>query len=738
MAYSTTNLYPEDLYGTNPANLISNEPQTLQAPGPNDYYFIIPKAAPFFVDSVVILNAATMQPYVEGDDYQIGHQFIEAMDSTGRPIAGSIRFMRPTITGQVLVTYRTLGGPWGFSDQAIMRELSNKLVNPLIRSWGDIDPLPYSFPPLPHDQRIDTLIGSKEINETLEKIAAIIEASAQGATQSHLTNYDNPHRVSKAQVGLGNVPNFFMATDQQHEDGTRNDLFTNPRGALLMIQKFALVPLNTHVADYDNPHRVGKQQVGLGNVPNFPKATAAQATDPINDSTLMTPYTTSLLIQSMSNDPRLDQLIIDFNEHITAINPHDITPSLIGTYTSEQIDGLIETIQQGGNATTFDGESAIEWEAKFPSNADLNIILDELFQTFANMSTIWAQLDVSDPITPAQKDLMDAQRLSWAYGDYAAYSLYNSLNAGVIQASSSVGNGFPLNAVANLVGRWGNTINGSYYVNDNGTVKVWGDDPVQLPTKYTIASDPSFDSILAVYPSKDWVILHSAAGELIRISRNIPSNGTGVVLKPGVPEVWSLYVNNGLVDDRVCFIYEDDSSNWFALGDPTWVSACTQIINTLVTANTRIIDARIGTNNFVVITENGTGAGAIQKVYVYDFVWDNTIVLNDVSSTTEVRNHTTGERLMANQLTGVTQVAGSFNHTVFTKPITVGQELCDLLSFGDDSNGQLEIPPTSAPFISIGAGYGFTVTINQFHYPEFWGDSPDNSLLYSGPARIAP
>lgn len=737
MAYSTTHLYPEDLYGTNPANLITNEPQTLQVPGPDDFYFIIPKAAPFFVDSVKVLNAATMQPYVEGDDYQLGHQFIEAMDSTGRPIAGSIRFMRPTITGQVLVTYRTLGGPWGFSDQAIMRELSNKLVNPLIRSWGDIDPLPYSFPPLPHDQRIDTLIGSKQINETLEKIAAIMEASAEGATQSHLNDFNNPHRVTKAQVGLGNVPNFAMATDVQHQDGTRNDLFTNPRGVLLMIQKFALVPLDEHVNNISNPHRVNKQQVGLGNVPNFAKATAAQAIDPTNDAAFMTPYTTSLLVQSMTNDPRLDQLIIDFNEHITANNPHHITPQMIGTYTAQQIDAMIAGVQQGGNAITFDGEDSAQWEAKFPAVSDLNTILDELFQTFVAASTAWATLDTSDPITPEQKDIRQAQRLSWAFGDYDAYALYNSLGDGVVQPASTIGNGYPTSAMASLPGRWGTTINGAYYVNDDGSVKVWGSGPVAIPTKYTNPAAGNFDAIATIYPSKDWVIMHSVKGEILRVSRGLAANGTGTVLAPVGTSIWSLYVGNGLQDNRVIAVYEDDDSVWHPIGDSSWVSACNAIIAQAAPTGTTILDMRIGNSNVVIITQSGAAGSEVQKVYVYNITFGGSITLTNVTNTTQVRNHTTGAVTTANLVTGVTQVAGSFTHTVLTKPIAPGETLCDLLSFGDNTNGQLEIPNTSAPFLSIAAGNGYTVTINQYHYAEFWGDSPDNSMLYRGPARLA-
>ncbi|MBW6072716.1 hypothetical protein, partial [Pseudomonas aeruginosa] len=162
----------------------------------------------------------------------IGHRFIEAMDSIGRPIAGSIRFMKRSIAGQARLDYRTIGGQWGFSDQAILAELSRRQYNPLIRAWGNIDVLPASFPPLDHDQPIDSLVGSEEINASLQRLGDIMEATASGTTESHLRDFDNPHRVNKVQVQLGNVPNFSMATDQQHKDGNRNDLFTNPRGVM--------------------------------------------------------------------------------------------------------------------------------------------------------------------------------------------------------------------------------------------------------------------------------------------------------------------------------------------------------------------------------------------------------------------------------------------------------------------------------------------------------------------------
>ncbi|MFO5842719.1 hypothetical protein ACLBPJ_30720, partial [Klebsiella pneumoniae] len=68
--------------------------------------------------------------------------------------------------------------------------------------------------------------------EGIEGIIEAIRAAAAGTTDQHIHDYNNPHRVTKAQVGLSLVPNYAMASEQQHLDANRNDLFTNPRGTL--------------------------------------------------------------------------------------------------------------------------------------------------------------------------------------------------------------------------------------------------------------------------------------------------------------------------------------------------------------------------------------------------------------------------------------------------------------------------------------------------------------------------
>jgi len=393
---STTGLYPFDPYGNNPGCRIVDELQVLQTPGRDDYYFIIPKAAPFFTKSLVVKDDATGTKYVEGIDYVVGHHFVEAMTETGKALAGSIRFLKRSITGVVSLTYQTVGGQWGFDDQAILEELSNKSVNPLVRTWAEIDVLPAAFPPVEHDQEASTLIGFQEVVDEVGRVADAISLTDEGTNLDHISSRSNPHQVTKTQVGLGNVPNYGMASDVDAIAGVRDDLFMSPRAVELQITNGVGAGYADHLSDVDNPHYVTKfqvglgnvenytiadettaramvagdqyitplgvgyaidqfyqdsiapffsgteenptgvtkEQVGLGNVPNYGMATLADAEAGVIDTAFMSPYTTAASIDVRAVQP-LTAHINDYN------NPHNLTADDLGALTETEINTLL-------------------------------------------------------------------------------------------------------------------------------------------------------------------------------------------------------------------------------------------------------------------------------------------------------------------------------------------------------------------------------------------------------------
>lgn len=102
-----------------------------------------------------------------------------------------------------------------------------------------------------------------------ENISAIINESLAYATrtefEAHLNDKNNPHGVTKAQVGLGNVPN--VSTNGQTPTYREPTEITNlTSGETLSVAfgkiKKAVAGLIAHLANKSNPHAVTASQVG--------------------------------------------------------------------------------------------------------------------------------------------------------------------------------------------------------------------------------------------------------------------------------------------------------------------------------------------------------------------------------------------------------------------------------------------------------------------------------------------
>lgn len=103
-----------------------------------------------------------------------------------------------------------------------------------------------------------------------------LTSNAQNDINTHSSRTDNPHSVTKAQVGLGNCDdtsdvNKPVSTAQATSIADAKKAGTDAQSAV-----------DTHQADANNPHKVTKEQIGLGNCDNTsdadkPISTAQQA-----------------------------------------------------------------------------------------------------------------------------------------------------------------------------------------------------------------------------------------------------------------------------------------------------------------------------------------------------------------------------------------------------------------------------------------------------------------------------
>src|SRR5690606_24331280 len=80
-------------------------------------------------------------------------------------------------------------------------------------------------------------------------------AGAQAKVDAHANRRDNPHGVTKAQVGLGNVENYGIATQAEAEAGTANSKYVT-------LLRVALKIGGKKTNRRDNPHQATAAQVG--------------------------------------------------------------------------------------------------------------------------------------------------------------------------------------------------------------------------------------------------------------------------------------------------------------------------------------------------------------------------------------------------------------------------------------------------------------------------------------------
>jgi hypothetical protein len=183
-------------------------------------------------------------------------------------------------------------------------------------------------------------------------VKAVVDQFSAGAFSTHVNNKLNPHEVDKVQVGLAYVENYGMASANDAQAGTRNDVYMTPLRVRQAIASLAGGDLSAHVTDYGNPHQVTKAQLGLSNVLNYGTADSATTLSGVATNLWTTPKGVVDAIKALVAD--------DYHEHeINTSNPHQVTAEQVGAYDKTAINNLLSGyLPVGGkavNSTRFDG-----------------------------------------------------------------------------------------------------------------------------------------------------------------------------------------------------------------------------------------------------------------------------------------------------------------------------------------------------------------------------------------------
>lgn len=243
--------YPYDPSGSNASNLIQNELHSVQPPANiSQASFIVPRVAPFFKESFEIWTQPnrTGVRLREGTDYFFTHKFVTASEFLGRTIYGGVAFIDQTRTGNVYLTYQTLGGDFINNDTTILEALSRKLYQDVrFVTWDQLSGVPSAFPPNPHRHSLNDVSTLRDLVESLNGIVTAILAMGSGGgaggsggdnaalllIQNHLSKGTGSH--TPEQVGLGNVLNYGLANEEDLRT-LKADKYINPPGVKKLLE----------------------------------------------------------------------------------------------------------------------------------------------------------------------------------------------------------------------------------------------------------------------------------------------------------------------------------------------------------------------------------------------------------------------------------------------------------------------------------------------------------------------
>ena len=298
-----------------------------------------------------------------------------------------------------------------------------------------------------------TEIGTKETPD-----------GAQAKVDAHANLTNNPHSVTKSQVGLGSVSNYGLATQAEAEAGTSSAKYMTPlrtkqaidalqavksvagkTGVVTVtksdvglsnvdnVKQASKTEFDAHTSNKSNPHSVTKSQVGLGNVQNYGIATQAEAEAGTSNAKYMTPL-------------RVKQAIDKFKPKDTSeLTKSDVyTKNEVDAKLDEKVDNSRVLTNVPANAkftdTTYSEISEAEIDAGTSSSRRtitgrrIKYIIDKI-QAFIPIKV--SQLE-NDKNYVTQSDLDNA-----GYGDMIK-SIYDKNNNGIVDNAEKV-NGYNVN-----------------------------------------------------------------------------------------------------------------------------------------------------------------------------------------------------------------------------------------------------------------------------------------------------
>lgn len=188
---------------------------------------------------------------------------------------------------------------------------------------------------------------ARQCMESARESAESARNSAEQASESvqlcneHMSSTSNPHKVTKSQVGLSNVPNV-STNDQAPTYSVASTLSNLTSGEKISVAfgkiAKAITDLISHLGSKSNPHEVTKSQIGLGNVENK------------SSSTIRSEITKTNVTNALGYTP-MNQSIKGSSNGVAELDENGkVLSSQLPSYVDDVIEGTLSTFPSTGES----------------------------------------------------------------------------------------------------------------------------------------------------------------------------------------------------------------------------------------------------------------------------------------------------------------------------------------------------------------------------------------------------
>lgn len=233
--------YPFDTTGLAPSNLVQNELHTLTEVNSAPYRILIPSFAPFYLHNLRVEYIGTtgeVRVLNEGVDYYCVLPYMTASRSVGKSLYGGLAFNSNLVQGTIRLQYQTLGGSWCADRNYVYEQLLSAHYNRRTTWWDSVTNVQDTFPPTDHNHDVGDVEGHTELLAKLDQIrVAILQSPNLVPAQylAHILEKGNAHDLNKSDIGLGEVSNLPLATDEEVLSRIPSDKYVTLRQILLLL-----------------------------------------------------------------------------------------------------------------------------------------------------------------------------------------------------------------------------------------------------------------------------------------------------------------------------------------------------------------------------------------------------------------------------------------------------------------------------------------------------------------------